>query len=77
MVEFQNKKLKKWTRCIKLLPDKGSLLRIAAALLIKLAETWFARLHTLQQNLHKVTDIIFYRGIKYVYHQKRNYQTLC
>ena len=40
MIEFQNKELKKRTRCVKLFPDKESLLRIATALLIKLDETW-------------------------------------
>ena len=40
MVEFQNKELKKRTRCIKLFPNKESLLRIATALLIELDETW-------------------------------------
>ena len=39
MVEFQNKELKKRTRCIKLFPNKESLLRIATALLIELDET--------------------------------------
>ena len=39
MVEFQNKELKKRTRCIKLFPNKDSLLRIATALLIELDET--------------------------------------
>ena len=42
MVEFQNKELKKRTRCIKLFPNKESLLRIATALLIELDETWLS-----------------------------------
>ena len=42
MVEFQNKELKKRTRCIKLFPNEESLLRIATALLIELDETWLA-----------------------------------
>ena len=42
MVEFQNKELKKRTRCIKLFSNKESLLRIATALLIELDETWLA-----------------------------------
>ena len=40
MVEFQNKELKKRTRCIKLFPDKESLLRIAMAFLSELDEIW-------------------------------------
>lgn len=40
MVEFQNKELKKRTRCIKLFPNKESLLRIATALLIELDDAW-------------------------------------
>ena len=40
MVEFQNKELKKRTRCIRVFPNKGSLLRVATALLIELDETW-------------------------------------
>ena len=42
MIEFQNKELKKRTRCIKLFPNEESLLRIATALLIELDETWLA-----------------------------------
>ena len=42
MLEFQNKELKKRTRCIILFPNKESLLRIATALLIELDETWLA-----------------------------------
>ena len=42
MVEFQNKELKKRTRCIKVFPNKESLLRIASALLIELDEKWLA-----------------------------------
>ena len=38
MVEFQNKELKKRTRCIRVFPNKESLLRIATALLIELDE---------------------------------------
>jgi len=40
MVEFQNKELKKRTRCIRVFPNKESLLRVATALLIELDETW-------------------------------------
>ena len=40
MVKFQNKELKKLTRCI--VPNKESLLRIAMALLIELNEKWLA-----------------------------------
>ena len=40
MVEFQNKELKKRTRCIKLFPHKESLRKTATALLIELDETW-------------------------------------
>ena len=40
MVEFQNKELKKRTRCIRVFPNKESLLRIATALLIELDEAW-------------------------------------
>ena len=40
MVEFQNKELKKRTRCIRVFPNKESLLRIATALLIELDEKW-------------------------------------
>ena len=36
MEEFQNKELKKRTRCIRVFPNKESLLRIATALLIEL-----------------------------------------
>lgn len=42
MVEFQNKELKKRTRCIRVFPNKESLLRIATALLCELDETWLA-----------------------------------
>ena len=42
MVEFQNKELKKRTRCIRVFPNKKSLLRIATALLIELDEKWLA-----------------------------------
>ena len=42
MIEFQNKELKKLTRCIKLFPNRESLLRIATALLIELDETWLS-----------------------------------
>ena len=42
MIEFQNKKLKKRTRCIKLFLNRESLLRIATALLIELDETWLS-----------------------------------
>ncbi|MDD4818044.1 MAG: transposase [Victivallaceae bacterium] len=42
MVEFQNKELKKRTRCIRVFPNRESLLRIASALLIELDETWLA-----------------------------------
>jgi len=42
MVEFQNKELKKRTRCIKVFPNKESLIRIATALLIELDESWLA-----------------------------------
>ena len=42
MVEFQNKELKKRTRCIRVSPYKESLLRIATALLIELDEKWLA-----------------------------------
>lgn len=42
MVEFQNKELKKRTRCIKVFPNRESLLRIASALLIELDESWLA-----------------------------------
>ena len=42
MVEFQNKQLKKRTRCIRVFPNKESLLRIATALLIELDEKWLA-----------------------------------
>ena len=40
MVEFQNKELKKRTRCIRVFPNKESLLRVATALLIELDEAW-------------------------------------
>lgn len=40
MVEFQNKELKKRTRCIRVFPNKDSLLRVVTALLIELDETW-------------------------------------
>ena len=42
MAEFQNKELKKRTRCIRVFPNKESLLRIATALLIELDEKWLA-----------------------------------
>ncbi len=42
MVEFQNKELKKRTRCIRVFSTKESLLRIATALLIELDEKWLA-----------------------------------
>ncbi len=42
MVEFQNKELKKRTRCIRVFSNKESLLRIATALLIELDEKWLA-----------------------------------
>ena len=42
MVEFQNKELKKRTRCIRVFPNRESLLRIASALLIELDESWLA-----------------------------------
>ena len=42
MVEFQNKELKKRTRCIRVFPNKESLLRIATAPLIELDEKWLA-----------------------------------
>ena len=42
MIEFQNKELKKRTRCIKLFSNRESLLRIATALLIELDETWLS-----------------------------------
>ena len=42
MVEFQSKELKKRTRCIRVFPNKESLLRIATALLIELDEKWLA-----------------------------------
>ena len=42
MVEFQNKELKKRTRCIRVSSNKESLLRIATALLIELDEKWLA-----------------------------------
>ena len=42
MVEFQNKELKKRTRCIRVFPNKESLLRIATALLLELDEKWLA-----------------------------------
>ena len=42
MVEFQNKELKKRTRCIRVFPNRESLLRIATALLIELDEKWLA-----------------------------------
>ena len=42
MVEFQNKELKKRTRCIRVFPNKESLLRIATVLLIELDEKWLA-----------------------------------
>ena len=40
MVEFQNKELKKRTRIIRVFPNKNSLLRIAASMLIELDEKW-------------------------------------
>lgn len=40
MVEFQNKELKKRTRCIRVFPNKEALIRIATALLIELDEKW-------------------------------------
>ncbi len=43
MVEFQSKELKKRTRCIRVFPNKESLLRIATALLIELDEKWLAK----------------------------------
>ena len=42
MVEFQSKELKKRTKCIRVFPNKESLLRIATALLIELDEKWLA-----------------------------------
>ena len=42
MVEFQNKEFKKRTRCIRVFPNKESLLRIATALLIELDKKWLA-----------------------------------
>ena len=42
MVEFQNKELKKRTRLTRVFPNKDSLLRIAAAMLIELDEKWQA-----------------------------------
>ena len=42
MVEFQNKELKKRTRCIRVFPNRESLLRIATALLVELDESWLA-----------------------------------
>ena len=42
MVEFQNKELKKRTKCIRVFPNKESLLRIATALLIELDEKGLA-----------------------------------
>ena len=43
MVEFQNKELKKRTRCIiRVFPNKEFLLRIATALLLELDEKWLA-----------------------------------
>ena len=42
MVESQNKELKKRTRCIRVFPNKESLLRIATALPIELDEKWLA-----------------------------------
>ena len=42
MVEFQNKELKKRTRCIIVFSNKESLHRSATALLIELDEKWLA-----------------------------------
>ena len=42
MEDFQNKELKKRTRCIIVFSNKESLLRIATALLIELDEKWLA-----------------------------------
>ena len=42
MEEFQNKMLKKRTRCIRVFPDEEPLLRIATALLIELDEKYLA-----------------------------------
>ena len=42
MVEFQNRELKKRTRCIRVFPNKESLLRIAVAILSKLDEKCLA-----------------------------------
>ena len=42
MVEFQNKELKKRTRCIRVSSNKESLFRIATALLIELDEKCLA-----------------------------------
>ena len=42
MVEFQNKELKKRTRCIRVFPNKESLLRLATSLLIELDEELLA-----------------------------------
>ena len=39
-VEFQNKELKKRTRCIRVFPNRDSLLRIATALLVERDEAW-------------------------------------
>jgi len=40
MAEFQNKDLKKRTRCITVFSNEESLLRIAAVLLCKLDDKW-------------------------------------
>lgn len=40
MIEFQNKELKKRTRCVKIFPNRESLLRLVGALLMELDEKW-------------------------------------
>ena len=50
MVEFQSKELKKRTRCIRVFPDKESLLRTATALLIELDEKWLANWKVYQKD---------------------------
>ena len=56
MIEFQNKELKKRTRCIKLFPNRESLLRIATALLIKLDETWLSESKRYMLHLRRSRD---------------------
>ena len=66
MVEFQNKELKKRTRCIRVFPNKESLLRIASAHLIELDEKWLANGKT-----------YLTAEIRRIYRKKRYVAVLC